>query len=75
MDIAMLLGATFLSLANGFDDEHRDEALGMLQHFAGSQTFSPAERDILQTMVRMADDVFTRAAQRNSGRPNLRIVN
>ena len=64
MDLAMLLGATFLALANGLDNEHRERALDMLAYFAERETFSPAERHILQTMANMAADVFTESAKR-----------
>ena len=76
MDLTMLLGATFLSLANGLNDEQRGQALHMLSHFAERETFSPGERLILQTMVRMANDVFTKAEEREAvrDRSHLRVV-
>ena len=59
MDLAMLFGATFLALANGLDNEHRERALDMLVYFAERETFTPAERHILRTMADMAGDVFS----------------
>jgi hypothetical protein len=76
MDLAMLLGATFLSLANGLNDEQRGRALNMLSYFSERETFSPGERHILQTMVSMANDVFTQAEEREAvrDRSHLRVV-
>ena len=76
MDLTMLLGATFLSLASGLNDEQRGEALNMLAYFSERDTFSPGERLILQTMVRMANDVFTKAEEREAvrDRSHLRVV-
>ena len=72
MDLSMLLGAVFLALANGLDDEHRERALDMIDYFSERETFSPAERHILQTMVKMADDVFTESAKRGEAPRNFR---
>ena len=76
MDLTMLLGATFLSLASGLNDEQRGQALNMLSYFSERDTFSPGERLILQTMVRMANDVFTKAEEREAvrDRSHLRVV-
>jgi hypothetical protein len=76
MDLTMLLGATFLSLASGLNDEQRGQALNMLSYFSERETFSPGERLILQTMVRMANDVFTKAEEREAvrDRSHLRVV-
>lgn len=75
MDLQMLFGGMFLALANGLDDEGRARALDMIAHFSERETFSPSERDVFRTMRQMAEDVFTQAAPRKSGRPSLRIVN
>jgi len=73
----MLLGATFLSLANGLDESSRERALRMLTNFSESDTFSPLERQILRTMRQMADDVFPQATAPKAvaaPRPKLRLV-
>jgi hypothetical protein len=77
MDLRMLFGALFVSLCNGLDDESRGRALGMLEHFAGSETFSLAERDTLWTIVQMANDVFLQAGERRPqrDRSHLRVIN
>jgi Ser/Thr protein kinase RdoA (MazF antagonist) len=63
MDLAVMLGAVFLSLANGMNDEQRARALNMLSYFAERDTFSPAERHIIRTMTNMAADVFNEPAK------------
>jgi hypothetical protein len=73
MDLAMLFGATFLSLCNGLDDADRKRALDMLAYFSERDTFSPAEREIMRTMTQMANDVFL--VDKPKPKPDLRIVN
>jgi hypothetical protein len=82
MDLAMLFGTTFLSLANGPDDADRKRALDMLAYFSERDTFSPAEREIMRTMTQMANDVFldgkgkvTPCPSKPRPKPDLRIVN
>jgi hypothetical protein len=65
----------FLALANGLDEDGRARAMDMISHFSERETFSPSERDVFRTMRQMADDVFTRATPRKSGRDHLRIIN
>jgi hypothetical protein len=72
----MLFGALFVSLLNGLDDEGRGRALGMIEHFANSETFSLAEKDTLFTMLSMANDVFHEAPVKPKiDRSHLRLVN
>jgi hypothetical protein len=77
MDLRMLFGALFVALCNGLDDEARGRALGMLEHFANSETFSLAEKDTLFTMLKMANDVFSHAGERKieRDRSHLRVIN
>jgi hypothetical protein len=67
---------------NGLDDEARERALGMMEHFANSETFSLAEKDTLFTMLSMADDVFNKPksegvlGKRAKSKPDyLKVVN
>ena len=48
----------------------------MLSFFSERETFSPGERLILQTIVRMANDVFTKAEEPEAvrDRSHLRVV-
>jgi hypothetical protein len=77
MDLQMLFGGIFLSLLNALDDEGRERAIDMISHFSERETFSPSEREVFRTMIKMADDVFLRAAERKSDRDrsHLRVIN